>query len=1091
MLSRIAVRRPITTLMIFAACVMLGVVSYRELSVQLFPDITWPGMMVAVSKEGSTTEILDTVTKPLEDIAAQLPHIQTIQSWTRKNRCWIRLEFDHETDMRFAVIDAEERFNTWLSDQDDRRTRMWVYRFSTEDYENYIMQLSLLGPNELEPIPETLVKEVEQKLKALQGIAEVNVGGRIYESATVAFDPDRLKAYQLGFGQILTAVSAAAADQPDLGRLDTESGSIFVRVGDRIRTIEQLKNVPVGEQSALRLRDVADVSRDSALEGSVYRVNGKSSVGIDLQKEAGLNLIRIAKLTRQRIEEINQTLPLGYRLVVNQDYAKVIEETLDEMTRLALLGMFLAGMVPLFFLRSIRVALIIFLAVPISLIATFNFMYGWDLSINVLTIVGLAIGVSILVDNAIVVLENGFRLAQRGLGSRGAAEQGGREVGRALMASTATTTVVFLPVWFVSGEIRMIFREGALAILFPLWVSLTVALALVPVLTERTLRFRERKEKSRIYHWIETCVFLPITRLWPWRWEESSRSRSLARETYRAILKRALRHRGRVILLTLLLCVATFFGKRASLQRGAMQTRSKSKYFQFYALYPKGTKLSRANGSVRHIENRLREHEAIERFWVKFDDNQARFGMILKPVHKRPDQISWEEFRGQLFDHVGQVPGALLSHQGRVSPMSDRALAFGESGRITLRGPDPQTLDQMAERVRRVLMTFPEITNAEVEENRENPEIEAQLDRERAALFDIKSRTFAQYIQSTSRGGALSSIQLEDGDKRTDVTFEMGGDKRETISAIQSVPLESPVVGSVPLGEVASFYRASASRYFYRVNGQQDLAITYSVRNGVKIDPFKKQLLPVLRSLPNPAGVSIDVSKEELKTLKKEEQAVWMFQLAIALVFIVMAIVFESVWVPFVILGSIPLISVGVVWTLLLSGKQMDELVWFGILLLAGLVVNAPIVMLDLCQRLRREKGFRRTRAVFQACDQRFRPVSMSVLTTVLGLLPLALNPDEGSQWSGMALVVIGGLLSGTILTLLAIPCFYLAVEDTLRWFGPVWSGRFGIGRGIVYTWRGLAWSTHGFFCNGTCCALADALLGRSSLAWLDSVSFQ
>lgn len=1038
MLSRFAVRRPITTLMIFTAAVMLGLVSYRELSVQLFPDITFPGMGIFVGMQGQASDLLDKVTRPVEEIAAQLPNVKEVMSFTRNDRMWMRVTFEDNTNMRFAVIDAEERLNTWRQSLDDRRVNMFVFPFSTESFQTAFMDLSFQVDDPSMNLSQDFIDRVEQNLKSIQGVAEVQVYGRIYDSVRVVFDPDKLKAYDLSFNRIIGGVSAGAAEQPDLGRMETQAGNLFVRMGDRLRSAQQLAELPVDGKGVLRLRDVADLYQGGALDTTVFRADGKRSVGIEMRKEAGTNLIRLARVVRERVEEIDQSLPPGFHLVINNDDAQTIERVLDEMINLALVGVVLSGIVPLFFLRSVRMASIIFVSIPVSLIATFNFMYGFGLSINILTIIALAIGVSILVDNSIVVLENGFRLAERGVDPATAAATGGQEVGRALLASTATTIVVFVPVYFSEGEIRLIFREGALAIVFPLLISLAVALSLVPVLTSRALRMRLPGHRGPFSRWMERRVTRPLLSLWPWRRSGGTRARALPRELYRAILKRVLRNRGRTIFVIAVLVAFTLIEQYRSVNRGTLQQDARREYMSFHLIYPRGTKLSQADVSVRLVEDKLSKHPAIKRFWTRYDDEEASFWVRLKPIGERPGKMSFQEFERGLFDYIGPVPGGVVSEEGREQPMVETTVTYGEGGEIELRGPDLPVLINMAERVQAALTYFPQITKTELDLDDENPEVEVLLDRERGAMFGVDAGTLAQYVRSTRSSGTLASVKLENGTQQTDVIFEMGGPQRDTLDAIKELPIFSATAGSVPLAEVANFQTEYTSHRYRRQNGQESLDIKFYVRPGTKVNEISTDILDMVRQLPNPGGVGIEIGGQERSRRDREDQAQWVLWLGVVLVYIVMALAFESFWVPLVIWMSIPLVSVGVIWILLLSGKPMDEMAWFGLMVLAGLVVNAPIVMLDYAQRLRHERGYGRMRAVFQACDHRLRPVSMTVLTTILGLAPLAFLQSEGNdQWAGLALVVIGGLLSSTILTLLVIPCLYIVVEDLIRFVAP------------------------------------------------------
>jgi len=313
MFSRIAVRRPVTTVMIFAAAVMLGLVSYNELAMQLYPDITFPGMAIWANYDASASEMLETVTKPMEEIAMQLPRVKEVNSFTRGNRASIWIQFEFGTDLRFVALEAEEKLNTWRRSLDDTRLYYNVFPFSTEGMANEYMELYFQVPDNRARANDEIIERVEQGLKAVQGVAQVELRGRLFESARVSLDTDRLRPYGIGFNEIISRVAAAAAEQPDLGRVElAQGGHAFVRIGDRLQTVEELGDVIVDRQGVITLKDVADITLGGTMDTTIFRINGKSRIGITLSKEAGANLIDLAHESRKQVKELNASLPPGH-----------------------------------------------------------------------------------------------------------------------------------------------------------------------------------------------------------------------------------------------------------------------------------------------------------------------------------------------------------------------------------------------------------------------------------------------------------------------------------------------------------------------------------------------------------------------------------------------------------------------------------------------------------------------------------------------------------------------------------------------------------------------------------------------------------
>ncbi|MBI1289694.1 ATP-binding cassette domain-containing protein [bacterium] len=1014
-ISSLAVARPVATMMIFLAVLTLGLVSYWRLPVQLLPDIDFPQLIVIVSNDRSAEDNLDNITKSVEGIIAELPRVQRIRSRTESNRVVVRVNLEYGTDLEYAAVDLDERLNSFRQQLNDPRTYINSFPISTSEWDSMFMFLSVRGPGDPEDLYELATEHVEQQLRSISGVSNVELRGVQSTVVEVDFKTDLLAAYGLDFGSVIQRVQASASEDSFLGKLRLPSETWFVRLDDRVKTPQQLANVFVDAKGIVRLRDVATIEAGSAVNRWVSRADGQNAIGITMEKESGRNLIDLAAVTRQRVEEINAALPQGVSLVIDEDFAHYVEDAINDVKSLSMQGALLALLVPLIFFGSLRVALIVFLSVPISLIAVFNLFYATGMSINIFSIVGLALGVGMLVDNAIVVTENALRLWEKGVSPREAAAQGGVEVGRGLFASTLTTAVVFVPIAFLDGEFKEIVREPTLALIFPLLLSLAVALTLVPVFVRGVLETKSRKAAKR-----------PM----------KMRKRWGPAIYYGTILKAALRHRGRVVFL---IAFAVAFTWLESCQRVAETSTSREagrEWMEVYFRAPAGSTLSDVNRSAVAIERRLSEHPDIKTFRVSFNSDGGEANIRLKELKDRVDEKPFREIEQTMLEFIGDIPAVELSLQRFSNNLESPPLDLGNQGILELSGLDPETVRRYAENLIEALRYHPDITNARIEEGRTDPLYLVQIDRDKSRVYDVKADTLVRYLGATRSRGTVSSLRLKDGDKVTEVSFVIREAEGATVDQVKDLAVYTPTHGNVPLGEIGVFSKSRQPAGIRRTDRQSSMEVAYFFAPTATAAALTEDIRRIARSVPNPGGVVVSFQGEAQRVDERQGQFMFTMFSGAILVYVVMAAVFESFWVPFIILLTNPLMLIGIVWGLDLAGLPLDDLAAFGVILLVGLAVNNGIVMMDRALEMQRA-GINRSRAIFEASLTRLRPIVMTWLTTVLGLLPLALVGEEGNQWRPVAVVIIGGLTSATVLTLVVLPSFYLLGDDFVRWARP------------------------------------------------------
>lgn len=1053
-IAELCVRRPITTLMFFVAFVVLGGVAYRQLSVQLLPDITLPTIGIWAQRNGSADDNLEKLTRPLEGLAAELPKVESIRSFTGPDFVWIQVSFGFDTDMRLAAIDLGDRIVRFQQTLDDRRVMINSFPFSTSQIDASYMFLSVQGKGDADSLVDLAKDRIEQQLKSIDGVAKVEIQGTYEDAARVTIRTDQLAEFGLNFQQVFGRINSAARDDSYLGRLRSPGETFYVRMDDRVRTVEELGRIHVDNNGIVELKDVATIETGKAVDSWVFRANGMNSIGIEMERESGTNMIELAQKTRRRIEEINRTLPPGVEVIIDEDLASYVEDAIGQVKELALVGALLSLFVPLIFFRSFRISIIVFLAVPICLISVFNLFLAAGMTINIFSIVGLALGVGMVVDNSIIVAENCFRLLQQGrLGPKEAAILGGGEVARALFASTLTTGIVFLPMIFVEGEFRLFVKEPTLALVFPLFISFFVATTLTPVL-----------------------VYLLISTGRKVRLHEGS---VRMREAYRLILKFAIRRRASVILVLLGLITFTLYESFSAVEQRVTNQNPNDNFIRVFLRVPPSSTLSEANMAVSIVESRLAQMEDIERFGAAFNSSGGRFNIRLYEPKDRPSKKSTDQIRMAMVDEIGAVPNAELSLRRFDIPASPDAISFGQRGVIELRGPERLVLDPYAERLIESLRNHPQITNAKIEEEQSDPLYLVNYDRERAAIFGTSARTLSEYIGATRDSGAISGLRLADGDRRTDVTIAIDGVDGGTVDDTRALNIFTER-GIAQLGDLSSMMASQTGTRIRRTNRQSSIEVAYYWQPGADSFAIAEDIKTILRTMPNPAGVEAEIAGEAKRIDQEQANQLFIIFSGTILVFIVMAAVFESLWVPFIIVLMVSLIPLGIKWALVFAGLPMDSLARFGGILLIGLVVNAGIVMMDRALDLIRLKGYSRIRAVFSASDTRLRPILMTYLTTILGLLPMAMTGDETSQWRPVAVVIIGGLTSATVLTMVALPSFYLIGDDVVRLVRPYLlaslrgtfvavertlnlATRLLIGIFAPWRWRPLGWTREGY----------------------------
>ena len=1017
-LSEWAVRRRVTTSMICLAMLLLGAISFREMPLQLFPDIVYPGLGVyAGLREATPRETEEDLTIPIENAVAALPGVHEIESFSGAWGSWTNVQFDFSTDMRFTFIELNERLEVLKKSFPKERLEYHMFRWDSGEMQNrFFMELSVTGEGPPEMLRDVVLARIKQRLEEVDGVYKVEIGGHDPHQVEVNLDPNRMRHYGVPFFSIMQRIRAWSNEKVYLGKARTPDQMAYVRLADRFGESDDLEQLIIDSARRLRLREVAEVDETSTRGESLYRVDGKAGVGMRLEKEARANPLRTAARVEKVIERINRDeLPPGYSVQIIQSQAEILAEVMWKIAKLALIGIVLAVIVLFIFVRNWIITLIVVVAIPLSIFGTFNLMYGADMTINILSMIGLALAVGMLVDNSIVVLENIYRNYQAGHSRFDSARRGADEVGRAILASTLTTVIAFVPIFFVHGEVRLIFREMGLSVVYPLVISLLVAVTFVPMATYYALSLQSREKRLAVL--------------------AARRTRGLFRRLYVVLLGGSLRHRGRLLAAVAFVIFFTWAFQRQQVDRGYLNRNIEESHFNLFVNLPEGTRRETTDKIVREVESILTSKEKfpeIKRFTAWVYEDSGRLGITVDPEVAGAREL--DQLKDVILDETENVPLAELSYtRQRTDPQMGVMQQLGETGRLQLRGPDYDVLAMVAARIEQFLLTIPGIREVDNNLSSGAPEVRLVIDREKASLLKISAQAIQQAVMAGNAAGQISEVRVHRGEEELAVVFRLEDAEERILSDLATLDVWSLDGRSFPLSEVTTFELGDSPGRIHRKNQERIAEITYTTDNVRKKIDISADIKRLAEYVAVPPGYNFSLEGEDRKIDEMLTSLTTVLLVGFALVYMVMAGLFESLFAPIVIMVTVPLALIGAIWGLRLTGNPYDAMAAMGSIFLLGIVVNNGIVFIDFVNLLRRERSYSLLRALMTAGQYRMRPIFMTSLTTVLGLLPLALKTGETNPWRPLAIVVIGGMTVSTLLTLVVLPAVHLTLVSLQR----------------------------------------------------------
>lgn len=1030
--------------MIFLGVILLGLISWTRLPQELFPPIVYPQITVVTSYQNAAPEEIESlITKIVEEAVGTVNNVKRITSTTKEGLSLVMVEFNWGTNMDFAALNVREKIDLIKERLPRESQEPIVMKYNPFDLP--VMNLAVTGPYPPLELRELCRKYIKDAIEKVEGVASATITGGDEREILVEIDQPRLRASQISIVSVVDSIKASNINYP-AGTIKESFYEYLIRTMGEYQKVAEIQETPTAlevpeqeaktvkekeekEQKARRiiyLKDIAKVKDTVKEKTSMSRYNGKDSISIVIRKQSGTNALNVAKGVRREIQKVlAEKLPKNINIQVTYDQSQFIQEAIGNVRDAAVQGAFLAFLVLFFFLRELGSSVVITFSIPISIMATFCLMYFAKINLNMMSLGGLALGVGMLVDNSIVVIENIFRYRQMQKGIKESSVEGTEEMISPIWGSTLTTIAVFLPFAFVVGIAGQIFKQLSLTITFSLLASIVVAISLVPVLI--SLGHRQQLPESKGFDLIRRHL------------------------DYDQFISYMLGKKTTVIgIVVVLFCVGLFLLFHSEKQ---FLPRVDQRQFIVKVDMPPGTRLEITDSIVKKLEKLLLAIPETKDVTVNIGSSEERSSAeetALQTLgsHQAQMLINLKK-KKRLFNTARSTDDVILylkkglekqDLMGAEIEYIAQETSFGtvlEQGApvaLQIRGKDLNRLVELASQVQVRLSKVPGVYGVKSSMTQPSPETKLHILKDKASLYGLSVRDIAVTAQVALKGYVATKFKEKERQEDVDIRVRLRPEDRSNMGNLRRLLIHSPMGMDIPLSETAFLTKGSGPTEIKRVDQQRSVVITANAfkRN---LNQALSEVSRIARSLKVPKDYTVELTGEQERMRESFRSLAFALILAFTLVYMIMAAEFESLWQPFLIMFTVPLSTIGVAFTLFITRTPLSVVAYLGIIMLGGIAVNNGIVLIEFINSLRKE-GLSAHEAALAASKTRLRPILMTSLTTVLGLLPLALGIGEGAELQApLALTVMGGLISATFLTLVFIPALYIVVAERLEIF--------------------------------------------------------
>ena len=1004
-------KHKVTTIMAYVLIVVFGIMGFTSLPLALMPDIELPMAVVYTTySNAGPQEVENMVTKTVESACASVSGMDEIQSLSSEGSSMVMVTFADGTDMDEAMVDLRDRIDRvkgFLPEDADAPMAMTIDVDAMP-----VVTVGLKGADlaELQAIAED---DIQPALERIDGVASVDIAGGYENEIAIDTDADRLAGYGLSVSYIAQMLAAENVALP-AGEVQSGDQSFSVRTDGEYSSVSDIANtlilLPTG--GTVRLSEVANVYVAPKEQTAIAKIGGEPCITISVNKQSDTNTLQVAERAKDALDEVTALQPtLDWSLLMDQ--SDMINMTVDSVIQNIVFGVLLAAIVLFVFLRDLGATAVISVSMPICIISVFLIMQVFDITMNMMSLGGIAMGVGMIVDNSIVVLENIFHYRSDGCDRFTSCVEGTKEVALSISASTLTTVAVFLPIGLSGGLSGMMFREFCITICSLLLASLLIALTLVPVLCYALLD-RGGKHRMRMPDTGHDIADRPLMR------------------KYKELLAHFITHRKKAIIISGAMIVA-FLGSIAIAGVELMPQMDES-MVAIGVEMPVGSDLEDVSAMAdRAVDIALEQVPEIESIYystggasMSTTSTANSASITVNLVDKSDRDRTSQQVADDLRPYMQDLAGAEISVEA--SGTMDMSSMTGDAISVTLRGDDYEKLSQTAEQLAGQLAALPGAIEVSSSASEQVPEVEITLNRANASRFGLTAATIGQAVRGELSGQTATQLKVNG----EEITVTVRGDSRAetSIDALKSVMIPTQTGGSVPLSLVANVDTVLAPQSINRLNQSRTVTITGGADDTVSTAEMSQAVQGVLDTFELPDGITYETGGEMEEMINTFTQLAYALVVALGLVYFVLASQFESFVMPVIIMTILPIGLLGSLFTLPLTGNKISMVAFIGVIMLAGTVVNSSIVLIDY-MNIRRKRGEDKDTAILNACPRRVRPVLMTTLTTVLGLLPMVFSNGEGAEMMRpMAIVMITGMVVSTIVTLLFTPVYYSLIDS-------------------------------------------------------------
>ncbi|MDQ2085679.1 efflux RND transporter permease subunit [Herbivorax sp. ANBcel31] len=1017
-ISELSIKRPVTIIMVMLMIVVFGAVSFLNIPMDLLPNMNIPMAIIMTDYDGvGSEEVENFVTRPIESVVATVDNMKTVSSQSSEGTSIVMVEFNDGTDMDFAALDMRERIDMVRDALPDEVSNPMVIKLDPN-----MMPIAQIGVSSETRDEESLKNFVENnilnRLERIEGVASLTLSGGLTREIVVDMDRSKMENYGLTIDQVSSTLQMENINLP-AGSVEHGGRNLNVRSKGEFNSISEIENIPLvlPQGNIIYIRDIASVHDEHADRSSINRMDGVNSMGLAIQKETTANTVEVVNLVKDELDNIlNEYQDINIEIAFDQGV--FVEEAVSGVARNGLIGAVLAMLILFMFLKSIRPTLIIAIAIPTSVISTFILIYISNTTLNMISMGGLALGVGMMVDNAIVVLESIHRHKKEGKSKFEAALVGAKEVSGAIIAATLTTVVVFIPIIFTEGMAAEIFKEMALAVTFSLLASLAVALTIVPMLSSKMLRISNRVENG------EKLIYKIVN-----KWDGVINGID---NVYRKVLKGVLRLR----LLTLVIAFIVFSLSMVSIYFAGVEFIPGTDQGLFSVSIDKGdgVVLEETDEVSKKVEKIIADIPEVEVMFttvggdssdMMFSGGESHYASIdvtLVPLSQR--SRSTNDIVEFVRKEVEGIPGADITVR---DAGMDMAAMGGSPVELQIYGDNLDELSQISYEVVNIVEDVEGTREVESSVASGRPEAGVYVNRNRASQYGLSTMQVSSAI-STSLQGQVATRYRVDGDE-IDVRLKFPDEVTRTYQGLSNISVLSPSGINVPLGELVEIKMEEGPISISRRNQTRYVTVSSDLYDR-DVGSVNSEIEERLETLNLPDGYYIQIGGENEQIVESFESLAKALMLSILLIYMVMAAQFESLSQPLIVMFSVPLAFSGAALGLFITGRTFNVASFIGVIMLSGIVVNNAILLIDYINKLRK-RGMERNDAIIKAGPTRLRPILMTTLTTVLAMIPLSLGIGEGAEIQApLATVVIFGLALATMLTLLVIPVIYTLFDD-------------------------------------------------------------